>query len=218
MMIPYALVKNEEGYLKEVVITFDLDSLPVVGDIIDINGKLYEFYNLSRYETKPSKYALIINGELRKVSKKETVPKLKKLVTQLVQLAENSNSQNLTHKRGTDLSEIEVIRLALKIKFSLKMPISSEIFSEERYKEIQNELVMYNNVMDKPVHDFINNLIYGINTILAVEGKIIPSKTGHFCYSLNDNDPAKDFLNYRGASLCIAEMLDRGHVIRKLRK
>lgn len=217
-MIPYGLVKNEEGYLKEVVIILDLDNLPIVGQPIDVNGKTYEFYNLSRYEKNPNKYALIINGELTKVSKKETIPRLKELVTSLVQLAESSDSQNLAHKRGTDLSELEVIKLALKTKFSLKVETSSEAFSEKKYQDIQNELVMYNNVMDKPVHDFINNLIYGFNTILAVEGIIAPSKTGHFCYSLDEHDSSKDFLNYRGASLCIAEMLDRGHVIRKMRK
>lgn len=143
---------------------------------------------------------------------------MKELVKLFVQCAENANSIHLNHKRGTDLSEMEVIVLALKKGMSIKHVPAPDVFSEARYKEIHNELVMYNNVMETPIYNFINNLIYGVNTILAVEGKITPSSTSLFCYAGDADSPEGIFLNFKAGSECIAEMLDRGHVLRKPRR
>ena len=113
MIIPYTLVINSEGYVSEVRIHhIDENNLPVVGQKIkDSYGNLFEFYNLCGYQNKKNKYCLIENGQLKIVSKKETVPRLKELVKLFVQQIENTNSIHMTHKRGTDLSELEVIRL-----------------------------------------------------------------------------------------------------------
>ena len=133
-----------------------------------------------------------------------------------MQCAENAHSVYMTHKRGTDLSELEVIVLALKKGMSIKYVSTPDTFSEARYKEIHNELVMYNNIMETPIYNFINNLIYGVNTILAVERKITPSPTSLFCYAGYEKEGM--FLNFKAATECIAEMLDRGHVLRKPRR
>lgn len=218
MIIPYALVINPEGYVSEIKMSqVDTDNLPIVGQpIVDIHGATFEFYNLCGYQNKKDKYCLIENGELKTVSKKDSVPRLKELVKLFVQCAENAHSVYMTHKRGTDLSELEVIVLALKKGMSIKYVSTPDTFSEARYKEIHNELVMYNNIMETPIYNFINNLIYGVNTILAVERKITPSPTSLFCYAGYEKEGM--FLNFKAATECIAEMLDRGHVLRKPRR
>ena len=207
MFVPYILVINKKGYAKETKFKKELNSLPVVGEpIIDLYSKSYPFFNFSSLRDKDNNGVLMLDGKLTSVSQDTVNSRVDSLLTNFVQLVDNVESDSL-HKAKKEYSNQDAIRIALADKRGLEIERTESRFTLDKYQALHNDLHMFAMILDNPESQFVRNLLYGVNTLLASD-KIIPASSDSlFCYSINE-ETDEYFLNDKRAQVLINGLVD----------
>ena len=212
MLVPYIIVIDNFGCAIEEKFKQEADSLSKVGEpITTFCNEIFSFYNVSGLKNDNNESLLVIDNKLQIISYDMIVEKIRENVAKLINQAYNSDSIDLLSDSRSD-SLLKCATDGFKKYYDLDIQLYKEDFSAKKYKDIQNELIIYSNVSNDTL--FINKFLSALNTVMAMDESIAFEGGARFLTYTDENE--KKHLNYSVASQRFADMQNNSYTREKM--